>query len=336
MYSHEKDDSWCFWQVLIAQEEKSDQGIYVNYLKKADTWIATCSPTWRGFTSNQWNRGKTFVKLVKKEKLEFYVGVPGITEPVPLVIFFRALGVCSDKDLLERVCYDLTDTPLRDLLYPSIQDADETLVTFLNKLQKGANSTTSMHFKSLRHQIVSLSFIGTKLRNKDVHLSPMEAGRKLIEQMFAHMGGGESTKSYMLGYMVNQLSSAYMGRRMEEDKDNFKNKRLDLTGQLLSHQFRKAMAHLQHDIKKRVQSYLVKDNVQQLGPLKTFVSEAVLTKHLQCAFTLGNWHTNEGLKSSGVVGVLKRMNPMATVSHLRQVRLNLPSPMKPTDAARHP
>jgi DNA-directed RNA polymerase beta subunit len=70
--------------------------------------------------------------------------------------------------------------------------------------------------------------------------------------------------------------------------------------------------------------------------LKTYVTEAIITKQMQSAFTLGNWNTNEGLKSSGVVGVLKRMNPMATLSHLRQVRLNLPPPSKPTDAARHP
>jgi DNA-directed RNA polymerase beta subunit len=102
----------------------------------------------------------------------------------------------------------------------------------------------------------------------------------------------------------------------------------------MSHQFRKAMAHLERDIKRKILPHLTKD--LELAPLKTYVTEAIITKQMQSAFTLGNWNTNEGLKSSGVVGVLKRMNPMATLSHLRQVRLNLPPPSKPTDAARHP
>lgn len=317
--------------MLIAQEERADQGIYVNHLTKTDTWVATCSPTWRGFTSNESNRGKTFVKLVRDQKgtLRFLVGIPTITEPVSLVIIMRALGVCSDKELLERTCYDLTDTGLCKLIYPSIQEADTCLMKFLSKEDVASTSES----KSVRDQISAISFIGTKLRN-NVYLPLLEAGKSVLGQLFAQMGGGATRNSYLLGYMVNQLCSAFLGRRPEEDRDSFKNKRLDLTGQLLSHQFRKAMAHLQHDMQKQVQGYLEKD--MEVGPIKNFVSEAIVTKSLSSAFTLGSWNTNEGLKSSGVVGVLKRMNPMATLSQLRQVRLNMRAPMTPTDAARHP
>ncbi|KAG0566864.1 hypothetical protein KC19_7G093600 [Ceratodon purpureus] len=317
-------------KVLIAQEEKAHQGIYVNYLKRTDTWIATYSPTWRGFTSNQAQRGKTFVKLVKRKRAEFSVGIPGLTEPVPLVILYRALGTSSDKDLLESICYDSTDSQLHDLLLPSIGAADLILGEFLEKVS-GPGSTATP--RSVRDQVLAVRFLGTKLRYSR-YAPSVEAGKTVIGQLFAHIEGGYTRKAFLLGYMVNQLCSTFLGRRPEEDKDNFKNKRVDLAGQLMSHQFRKAMAHLERDIKKRIQPHLEKD--MELAPLKAYVTEDIVTKQMQTAFTLGNWNTNEGLKSSGVVGVLKRMNPMATLSHLRQVRLNLPPPTKPTDAARHP
>lgn len=316
--------------MLIAQEEKAHQSIYVSYLKRTDTWIATYSPTWRGFNSNQMNRGKTFVKLRMRKKAELLVGVPGLTEPVPLVILFRALGTSSDKEFLESICYDSTDSRFHDLLLSSIWDADLILEEFQSRISYPAGASA---IKSVRDQILSVRFLGTKLRNSR-HVPSVEAGKTIIGQLFVHTEGGYTRKAMLLGYMVNQLCSTFLGRRLEDDKDHFKNKRLDLTGQLLSHQFRKAMAHLERDVKRRLHPYLVKG--RDLAPLKTYVTEAIVTKQMQSAFTLGNWNTNEGLKSSGVVAVLKRMNPMATLSHLRQFRLNLPPPMKPTDPARHP
>lgn len=270
------------------------------------------------------------MKLVKKGKATFTVGIPGITEPVPLVILYRALGKSSDKDFLDSICYDPADSELYELLLHSIGHADIVLMEFQAKNSGPASILTP---RSLRDQVIALRFLGTKLRYSK-HWPSVEAGKTVLGQLFVHTEGGYTRKAYLLGYMVNQLCSTFLGRRPEEDKDNFKNKRVDLTGQLLSHQFRKAMAHLERDIKRKMQPYLVKD--MELAPLKSYVTDTIITKQMQSAFTLGNWNTNEGLKSSGVVGVLKRMNPMATLSHLRQVRLNLPSPARPTDSARHP
>lgn len=270
------------------------------------------------------------MKLVLKGNFKFSVGIPGITEPVPLVVLYRALGKCSDKDFIESICYDPSDSQLYELLLPSIGHADLILTEFL---AKNSGPTSIITPRSVREQVLALRFLGTKLRYSR-QLPSVEAGKTVLSQLFANTEGGYTRKAYLLGYMVNQLCSTFLGRRPEEDKDNFKNKRVDLTGQLMSHQFRKAMAHLEHDIKRKIQSHLLKD--MDLAPLKAYVSEAIITQQMQSAFTLGNWNTNEGLKSSGVVGVLKRMNPMATLSHLRQVRLNLPAPARPTDSARHP
>lgn len=36
---------------------------------------------------------------------------------------FRALGFVADKDILEHICYDFSDTAMMELLRPSLEEA---------------------------------------------------------------------------------------------------------------------------------------------------------------------------------------------------------------------
>jgi DNA-directed RNA polymerase II subunit RPB2 len=314
--------------VLIAQEERCVQCVNVQFIKKNKSWLATCAPPYSGFYDY---RSKTPVRLsIEKHVPLVSISLPRVLEPIPVVIVMRALGISTDKHVMEIVCYDLNDNHLMEVIRPSIEAADSSTLSFLKKQQKETSSTSALNAIRLRNN--ALAYIGAKVRH---NVGPVEtAGREVLDLMFLHLGEGDTRKSYFLGYMIRLVCMTYLGRRREDDKDHYKNKRLDLAGQLMKHQFRKNMGHLQRDIAKQIQKHLGKD--ESLGPLKTFVSESLLTKSLQAAFTTGNWNTSEGPRSSGVVGDLKRMNPIATISQLRQVRHNLDSKSRPPDSARHP
>ena len=52
---------------------------------------------------------------------------------------FRALGFVADKDILEHICYDFSDTQMMELLRPSLEEAfviqnQQVLPSFLNFL----------------------------------------------------------------------------------------------------------------------------------------------------------------------------------------------------------
>lgn len=45
-----------------------------------------------------------------------------IKEPIPLVILFRALNCLSDKEILNRICFDCPDdTEMKEALRPSLE-----------------------------------------------------------------------------------------------------------------------------------------------------------------------------------------------------------------------
>ena len=61
------------------------------------------------------------------------------------------------------------------------------------------------------------------------------------QELLPHVGVDdrcETKKAYYLGYMVHRLLMCALGRRSEDDRDHYGNKRLDLAGPLLATLFR--------------------------------------------------------------------------------------------------
>ena len=48
--------------------------------------------------------------------------IPYIKVDIPIWVVFRALGVISDRDILEHICYDMDDAPMLEMLKPCIDD----------------------------------------------------------------------------------------------------------------------------------------------------------------------------------------------------------------------
>ena len=48
--------------------------------------------------------------------------IPYIKVDIPIWVVFRALGVISDRDILEHICYDMQDPPMLEMLKPCIDD----------------------------------------------------------------------------------------------------------------------------------------------------------------------------------------------------------------------
>lgn len=49
--------------------------------------------------------------------------LPYIRSDIPVVVVFRALGIISDRDILDHIIYDRSDTELYEMMKPSIEEA---------------------------------------------------------------------------------------------------------------------------------------------------------------------------------------------------------------------
>lgn len=144
-----------------------------------------------------------------------------------------------------------------------------------------------------------------------------------MEKLLPHIGTDRESfrrKAFFIGYMVNKLLYAYLGKTDEDDRDHYGKKRLDLTGPLLITLFKE---HFKNGFIEGAKKILRKDicEKKEIRPDKSFDDRSI-TEPIRNALATGNWgrSTSGEVIRSGVAQVLKRDTSFfATLSHLRRV-----------------
>jgi DNA-directed RNA polymerase II subunit RPB2 len=230
--------------------------------------------------------------------------LPYVKSEIPIAIVFRALGVVSDEDILNHICYDRTDTQMLEMLKPCIEEA------FV-----------------IQDREVALDFIGRRSTAKDGHARDkrVKHARDILQKEFlphiSQSEGSETRKAFFLGYMVHKMLQCALGRREVDDRDHFGKKRLDLAGPLLANLFRGLFRKLTNE----TSAYLKKaiEGTKEFNLLMA-VRPSIITNGLKYSLATGNWGDQKKAMSTkaGVSQVLNRFTFASTLSHLR--RTNTP------------
>ncbi|KXS19791.1 DNA-dependent RNA polymerase II second largest subunit [Gonapodya prolifera JEL478] len=236
-------------------------------------------------------------------QLNLYSTVPLIKADVPVVVLFRALGVLSDREILERVCYDFNDSQMLEMLRPSIEEG--------NEIQE---RETALDFIGKRAQTMGLS------REKRIGF----AAQILQKELLPHIGivpRSETKKAWFIGYMIHRLLLCALERREPDDRDHFGKKRLDLAGPLMANLFRQLFRRLTQDISRALRKSV---ETHKEFNMVSAVQHQIITRGLQFSLATGNWGEQRKMMQSraGVSQVLNRYTYASTLSHLR--RLNSP------------
>lgn len=229
--------------------------------------------------------------------------VPYIKSDVPIAVVFRALGVVSDEDILNHICYDRNDTQMLEMLKPCIEEAfviqdREVALDYIGRRGQQTNLTRDKRVKYARD-----------IMQKELlpHISQKE--------------GSETRKAFFLGYMVHKMLQCALGRRETDDRDHFGKKRLDLAGPLLAKLFRGLYRRLTTDVYKYLQRCV--EGGREFN-LTLGVKSTTITNGLKYSLATGNWGDQKKAAQStaGVSQVLNRYTFASTLSHLR--RTNTP------------
>ena len=238
------------------------------------------------------------------------VNIPNVRKAVPLFIVFRALGVISDKKIIETCLLDIEKYEhLVDLFIPSVHDAGGILT-----------------------QRTALKYIASLTKGKTIS----HAQEILADYFLPHVGETNYIdKAYYLGYITHRLLSVYTGVDEPTDRDNFKYKRIELVGSLMYELFREYYTmqlrkiHLDFESKITFNKAMYEDNLQALieQNYKNVFSDKIVEEGFRVAFN-GNWGAHSHTKRIGVVQDLNRLSYNSALSHLRKTNLPLDSSAK--------
>ena len=296
---------------IVSQEKFGDNMLYVRKNKEDALYSYSCEVHSVSEDSSKPIRF-TSVKIVAPDATysnnQIVVDIPNVNKPIPLFILMRALGVISDKSIIEYCLLDLdNNSNMIDLFIPSIHDAN-TIFTQQNALQ---------YIK-----------LFTKRRTISAVIDI------LTNYFLPHIGEDNFlNKAYYIGFMVNKLLKVFMGREKPTDRDNFKFKRVEMSGTLIYDLFREYFLvqnrnifikmdkeFYWHPVKYRANLIsLVEDNYRD------FFRERIVEDGFKRAFK-GDWGGSPNTKKVGLLQDMNRLSWFTFISHLRKINL----PLDPT------
>jgi DNA-directed RNA polymerase II subunit RPB2 len=216
-------------KVIVCQEKFGDNMLYIrdNYSDTYHFSVEVKSASEDASKPKRTTAVRLAAPLPTQSNGQIVVTIPNVRKPIPLFIVMRALGIVSDKQIIETCLLDLEKHKnYVDLFIPSIHDASviftqETALKYIATFTKG---------KTIPHVLEILS-----------------------DYFLPHVGEMNfKDKAFFIGNMSFVLLRASLKEQAPTDRDNFKYKRVEVVGSLLYDLFKEYFSIMQHKIYQKI------------------------------------------------------------------------------------
>jgi DNA-directed RNA polymerase II subunit RPB2 len=308
-------------KVILTQERPAINYIQVQKISEDPyTWRADVRSREEG--SAQVPQA-TYIKYNNTTRT-YWVLVPYIKNLVPLAIIFRALGIETDKDIVNLISgsnrsQDLKSSKIiSDMLVPSLNEGS-ILYTQTSAIKFLATLTTVQPDKGgfWKENII----------------------RILSKRLFPHSNHESNKflyKAVYLGYMTRKLIFTQLGFLNTTDKDSLQNRQFQLPGELITEIFRDFYSDYIGNVRKKLYNRFeykkeyrenFKEILTELNSSSIFDSTE-FNNNIKKSFR-GRWGKKPNLDENlGIIQDLQRLSFLGSMSHLRRTHLFLPSSAK--------
>ena len=308
-------------KVIISHDRISENKTYVFLDSKATQYSHVAEI--RSVPDNMFGPPKlTTLKMTSKSnqfgKL-IRVNIHHIRIDIPIFILFRALGIESDKQIIELCVYDIDKFDSKILI--------EQLKGCVNE---GSFIKTRIHALEYLSKYLNISGYPKEIiQNKSKRINIIMDILK--NDLLPHVGERYEDKALYIGFMIRKLLQCYNGLRSYDDRDSYLNKRIDTPGIMLANLFRQYYGKVVKDTKnmiyKELNSGMWKssnniENIVNKNNIYKIIKPTTIESGLKYGLATGNWGIKNINSKQGVAQVLNRLTFYATLSHLR--RINTP------------
>jgi DNA-directed RNA polymerase II subunit RPB2 len=319
-------------KVLITRQEQAFNTLYISEQKRDPkvqyyATMQSLNPRTRMLTRANlyWERERE--KYVMKERSYVYypsvmeVKLPQVTKPIPLFIVFRALGIQTDKDIINTIFPDM-DSPetaaLAELLIPSMHAAAPTLTTY-----------DALFY--IQQFVKGFSLV----RVYDI----------LMNEFFCHIDFHEDKRDFspkiaFLAQCVRSMLRVVKKLDPPTNKDDTRNQRLITSGFSVQKLFQGIYGAWQEAVSRTIneeynyhkQQYAGENfkNLFSAGMVSFIFKAGFIDDGIARAFK-GKWSVGaEGDEEAGIVQALARISYLDFMSHCRRVVLDFDTGLKLT------
>jgi len=212
---------------------------------------------------------------------------------IPAIVMLKALGLTKESDIAKYIG----------------KETDSVIVNLYDFVDIATSEDAMMHIAE------STNLQGTKKEVLD------RVKQRIDSYLFPHIGGKKedrTKKAVTLCKLIKQYLIAKKNPKLKTDKDHYANKRVRLSGDLLSSLFRINLGILFRDIQYSLQK---SSKRKKFYSIKTIAKSTLFSHRVESAIATGSW-TGE---RTGVTQNMDKTNYLATISQLQRVSSMLPS-----------
>ncbi|CAB0019412.1 unnamed protein product [Nesidiocoris tenuis] len=280
-------------KVILIQEQLSRNRMIVEDDRKGGIQCQVTSST----------HDKKSRTLITHKKGKYYLKHNSLQDEIPVVIMFKAMGICSDQQIMQMIGID---SNVMDAFAASIEDCYTNQVFTQNQ---------------------ALNFIGKRTKVKRFMSGkpkpPVDEARDLLTTVIlAHVpveNFNFKQKAVYTAFMVRRIILAQNDPKLVDDKDYYGNKRLELAGSLLSLMFEDAFKRFNSELKMIADKNIPKIKAAQFDIVK-HMRQDLITNALTHALSTGNWTIKRfKMERHGVTQVLSRLSYISALGMMTRV-----------------
>jgi DNA-directed RNA polymerase subunit B len=274
-------------RVLITVEDLAPNRVLVEKTSRYGTSIEVA----KVFSQKEGYRALTVVE--KKKDGMLMVSLPTTYGQIPLMILLRALGMENDEEIVDVISVDPKMEPY-----------------VLANIEECAN------IYGITTKEEAVAYLGKKFAGGQAKEYRIKRVETLMDRnLLPHLGSESTdrlTKAIFMARMGMAVLELALGKREENDKDHYANKRLKLAGDLMEDLFRVAFTALCKDLKYQIERIHAKGKEIRIS---SSLRSDVLSQRIHHALATGNWVGGR----AGISQLLDRTSNLAVLSHLRRV-----------------
>ena len=232
-----------------------------------------------------------------------------LTEEIPIVIVFKALGISSDHEIFQLVAGN--DAAYQDTFSINFEEVGKSRIN---------TQREALEYIGVRIQIKGrFSMPGSR---RDFYQDGIEAMSSVIINHVPATWPKFRPKALYFAYMVRRVLMACHDGSLVDERDYVGNKRLELAGQLLSLLFEDSFKKFNQDFKRTADKILSKPN--RTEPFDAFryleAQRTIITASVQRAISSGNWDLKRfKMKRAGVTHVLSRLSYISALGMMTRI-----------------
>jgi len=211
---------------------------------------------------------------------------------IPAILLIKALGTTKDSDIASFIGKESDSVIVNLYEYAKIQDSNDALMAIAEQMKIQGTKKEILDRVKLRLDSAFLPHIGTKSDSR-------------------------KEKSITLCKLIKQFLVA-KELKLESDKDHYANKRVRLSGDLLTDLFRVNLTIFIRDLQHNLQKIAKK---KKFYSIRSLAKSTLFSHRIESALATGSWIGQR----SGVTQNMDKTNGLSKLSQLQRVISLLPS-----------